>query len=97
MHTEKAGRVTITLPPDMLAMIESKIQSGVYESASDVIREAMRLWTKQQEEHEIRIALLRSRLQASLKSGPPVSLDNAFKAIEQVHQQRMQSDRNETV
>ncbi|MDL2269847.1 type II toxin-antitoxin system ParD family antitoxin [Desulfosarcina sp. OttesenSCG-928-A07] len=97
MHTEKAGQVTITLPPDLLAVIKSKVQSGVYGSASDVIREAMRLWTKQQEEHELRLALLRSRLQASLKSGTPISLDDAFNAIEHVHQQRMQSGPNETV
>lgn len=97
MHTEKAGHVTITLPPDLLAVIKSKVQSGVYGSASDVIREAMRLWTKQQEEHELRVSLLRSRLQASLKSGTPISLGDAFNAIEHVHQQRMQSDHNETV
>ncbi|MEW6290088.1 MAG: type II toxin-antitoxin system ParD family antitoxin [Thermodesulfobacteriota bacterium] len=37
---------TITLPPDMLATIKNKVQSGAYGSTSELIREAMRLWQK---------------------------------------------------
>ncbi len=91
MRTEKAERITITLPPDMLATIKTKVQSGAYGSTSEVIREAMRLWGKQQEEHEARLALIRHRLTASVQSGEPVPLDDAFKAIERMHQQRLKS------
>ena len=91
MRTEKAERITITLPPDMLATIKTKVQSGAYGSTSEVIREAMRLWGKQQEEHEARLALIRHRLVASVQSGEPVSLDDAFRAIERMHQQRLKS------
>ena len=97
MQTEKAERVTITLPPDMLATIKSKVQSGAYGSTSEVIREAMRFWEKQQEEHEARLALIRNRLSASTHSGEPVPLDDAFKAIELMHRRRMKSGANEKV
>jgi len=89
MQTEKAERITITLPPDMLATIKSKVQSGAYGSTSEVIREAMRFWERQQEEHEARLSLIRSRLAASATSGKPVPLDEAFKAIERMHKKRM--------
>lgn len=97
MQTEKAERVTITLPPDMLATIKSKVQSGAYGSTSEVIREAMRCWEKQQEEHEARLALIRNRLNASIQSGEPVSLEHAFKAIEHMHKQRMKSGSSEKI
>ncbi|WP_240195018.1 type II toxin-antitoxin system ParD family antitoxin [Desulfobulbus rhabdoformis] len=97
MQTEKAERVTITLPPDMLATIKSKVQSGAYGSTSEVIREAMRFWQQQQEEHEARLALVRNRLKASLQSGEPVPLEHAFKAIERIHKQRIKSSFNEKI
>ena len=49
----------------------------------------MRFWEKQQEEQEARLALIRSRLAASAQSGEPVPLDEAFKAIERLHRQRV--------
>jgi len=97
MQTEKAERITITLPPDMLATIKSRVQSGTYGSTSEVIREAMRFWEKQQEEHEARLALIRNRLKASMQSGEPVSLDDVFRAIERRHEQRMKPGTNEKI
>ena len=97
MQTEKAERITITLPPEMLATIKSKVQSGAYGSTSEVIREAMRFWERQQEELEARIALIRNRLKASIQSGEPVPIDDAFKAIERRHHQRMKSATNEKI
>ena len=46
MQQEKAERITITLPPDMLSSIKQKVSSGSYGSTSELIREAMRLWQK---------------------------------------------------
>jgi antitoxin ParD1/3/4 len=97
MHTVKAERVTITLPPDMLATIKDKVQSGAYGSTSEVIREAMRFWQQQQEEHATRLALIRNRLAASAQSDNPVPLEDAFKAIERMHQQRMKTAGNEKI
>lgn len=82
MHMEKAERITITLPPEMLSVIKGKVQSGAYGSTSELVREAMRLWQKQEEAHEIRLAALKSRLENSAKSGKPVSLDSAFSLLE---------------
>jgi len=89
MQKEKADRVTITLPPDMLAAIKQKVSSGSYGSTSELIRDAMRLWQKKEEEHEARISLIRARLEQSRKSGEPISLDTAFNTIEKLHKRRI--------
>ena len=34
--------LTVTLPPDVAALVEHKVRSGAYASASDVVREGLR-------------------------------------------------------
>jgi antitoxin ParD1/3/4 len=88
-RTDKAEKISITLPPDMLNIIREKVKDGAYASTSEVIREAMRLWQRQEEEHLARIASIRARLEQSAHSGEPVLLDAAFEKLEQLHQQRI--------
>lgn len=88
-EADKAEKISITLPPDMLSVIREKVKTGVYASTSEVIREAMRLWQRHEEEHSARIACIQSRLEQSAKSGEPVLLDAAFKKLKRHHQQRM--------
>lgn len=97
MQPEKAERITITLPPDMLASIKKEVSSGSYGSTSELIREAMRLWQKREEEHNARISLIRERLAHSAQNGEPVPLDTAFKRVEMLHKQRMKKKSNENV
>ena len=37
-------RLTITLPPEMAAMVKAAVADGDYASASEVVREALRDW-----------------------------------------------------
>ena len=87
MQQEKAERITISLPPDMLNSIKKEVTTGSYGSTSEVIREAVRMWQKREEEHNVRISLIRERLAHSEQSGEPVPLDTAFRTIEAMHQQ----------
>ena len=92
MQHEKAERITITLPPDMLASIKKEVSSGSYGSTSELIREAMRMWQKREEEYKARISLIRERLLHSKRSGEPVPFTTAFKTIEEIHQQRVKKE-----
>ena len=94
-RTDKAEKISITLPPDMLNIIREKVKDGAYASTSEVIREAMRLWQRQEEEHHARIASIRARLEQSAHSGEPVLLDAAFEKLEQFHQQRINAPGHE--
>ena len=92
MQQEKAERITITLPPEMLSSIKQKVKSGSYGSTSELIREAMRLWQKKEEEHDARLALIRTRLEKSKTSGKPVPIEEAFSKIEELHKRKMKGD-----
>ncbi len=92
MHQEKAERITITLPPDMLSSIKQKVSSGSYGSTSELIREAMRLWQKREDEHEARLAMIRSRLEKSRNSGKPIPIDEAFSKIEELHKRKLKEE-----
>lgn len=43
------------------------------------------------------LALIRNRLNASMQSGAPVPLEEAFKTVEQIHQQQMELNKKEGV
>lgn len=88
-QTEKAEKISVTLPPEMLAAIKEKVQSGMYGSTSEVIREAMRLWQREEEEREARLDSIRARLEHSARSGEPIPLEEAFASIESLHRQHI--------
>ena len=62
-RTDKAEKISITLPPDMLNIIREKVKGGAYASTSEVIREAMRLWQRQEKEHYVRIVFIQACLE----------------------------------
>jgi len=97
MQTEKTERITITLPPEMLAAIKKHVNSGSYGSTSEVVREAMRLWQQKEEERQLRLALIRKRLARSAQSGEPVPLDVAFSRIERKHMIRLGQEADENM
>ncbi len=50
-------------------MVREKVSSGLYTSASEVIREALRLMDEQDSIRKTRLDLLRQKIQAGLESG----------------------------
>jgi len=77
-----AEKLSITLPPSMVALIKSHVETGAYASSSEVIREAMRLWQRREEEYRERLDVIRQRLDRSVKSGAPSDLDVVFDRVE---------------
>ena len=93
--TDKAEKISITLPPDMLSDIKERVEAGHYASTSEVIREAIRLWQRVEEERLARLASIRDRLERSAHSGKLAPIDQAFGEIERLHQKRMNADDEE--
>jgi antitoxin ParD1/3/4 len=55
----------ISLPEPMEAFINKQVETGMYTSASEVIREAVRLWAKQNrfyESEEMQLARLQEKI-----------------------------------
>jgi antitoxin ParD1/3/4 len=64
-------KLSITLPTEMVDVINAEIDAGAFASVSEIIRAAMRAWMRQEEEHKQRIAAIRARVQESLDDPRP--------------------------
>jgi antitoxin ParD1/3/4 len=57
----------VSLTPELEARVKAKVETGLYNNASEVIREALRFMeTHEDWIHEIKLARLREQLQAGL-------------------------------
>jgi antitoxin ParD1/3/4 len=65
METEK---LSISLPKDMAQRIRHAVAGGLYSSDSDIIREAVLLWEKQEQEDDDRLLAIRASLDAAAES-----------------------------
>ena len=71
-------KISITLTPEMNRIIKSRVAAGDFASSSELIREALRVWQRREEEHQERLASIRARLQESIGDPrPPLLLDEA--------------------
>jgi len=60
--------VNVSLTPELEALIRERVRSGRYTSASEVVREALRLLEDRDELQRLRLAELRSQVAAGLDS-----------------------------
>lgn len=67
-----AMTMNVNLSPQLEAMVKAKVASGLYTSASEVVREALRLMEQQDQLRSLQLQQLRSDIQEGLASGPPV-------------------------
>jgi len=65
--------MNINLTPQLEEMVRQKVASGLYTSASEVIREALRLMEEQDRLRAVKLDQLRQDIQDGLNSGPPTS------------------------
>lgn len=63
------------LTPQLEDMVRQKVESGLYTSASQVVREAWRLMEERDQLFAAKLVRLRADLQAGLDSGPAVPWD----------------------
>ena len=73
--------MNVTLTPQLEELVRAKVSSGRYTSASEVVREALRLLEEQDRLREVRIAELRDEVRRGLDSGPSHPWD--AKAVKQ--------------
>jgi len=66
---EKIMPMNVNLTPYLEKMVREKVSSGLYTSASEVIREALRLMDEQDSMRKAKIDLLRQEIRAGLESG----------------------------
>lgn len=58
--------MNVSLTPELEALINSKVQSGMYNTASEVVREGLRLMQERDEIREKKLAALKADIQLGL-------------------------------
>ena len=67
--------MNVSLTPELEQYVQEKVSSGLYYSASEVIREGLRLLREREQLQQIRLQELRQDIQAGLDSGDGTPLD----------------------
>ena len=62
--------MNVNLTPQLEEMVRAKVASGLYSSASEVVREALRLMSERDELRALKQAQLRADVRAGFESGP---------------------------
>jgi antitoxin ParD1/3/4 len=67
--------MNVSLTPELEKIVNKKVKSGMYNSASEVVREALRLLEEQDRLRAMKLEALRQDILAGLNSGKSVPLD----------------------
>jgi antitoxin ParD1/3/4 len=70
-------KMSVALTPEMAAAVRDAVATGEYASASEVVREALRLWKAHQIARARELEELRRMWREGLDSGPTSPLDFA--------------------
>jgi antitoxin ParD1/3/4 len=80
--------MNISLTPELEKFVNDKVKSGRYHSASEVIREGLRLLEEQEQLREVKLAALREEIQKGLASGKPIPGTEVFDELRTKAKQR---------
>ena len=67
--------MNISLTPHLEEVVKGKVESGLYNSASEVMREALRLLEERDQLRTLRLEALRREIQKGIDSGEATPLD----------------------
>lgn len=76
--------MNVSLTPELEQLIRDRVASGRYTSASEVVREALRLLAERDELRELRLAEVRAKVAAGLASldrGEALDGDEVFNRL----------------
>jgi antitoxin ParD1/3/4 len=67
--------MNISLTPHFEEWVKGKVESGLYNSASEVMRDALRLLEERDQLRELRLLELQREIQKGIDSGEAIPLD----------------------
>lgn len=73
-----AERMTVTISADMAAMLRHTIQDGEYSTTSEIVREALRDWTRKRDTERRDLEALRAAIKEGMSSGPGIPAEQVF-------------------
>lgn len=70
-----AQKISIALTPELNQVVQEAVKSGQYATASEVMRDALRLWQNKEKLKQEGIEYMRALIQEGIDSGPGRELD----------------------
>jgi antitoxin ParD1/3/4 len=67
--------MNVSLTPELEKLVARKVKSGRYQTASEVVREALRVLEERDQVTMLRLTELRREVQKGLRSGKPQPMD----------------------
>ena len=87
-------KISIALPPEMVAQVRRAVETGEYASSSEVIRDALRDWTRKRLPHANSIQDLRALWQEAVKDKRPgVAMEEVMDRLERKYQAKIKRKR----
>lgn len=90
MATERTT-VNISITPELEAFLRSRVQSGRYQTTSEVVREALRLLERQEQERDAALQRVRTKLQrgaAQAERGELIDGDEIYEELREMIAER---------
>lgn len=83
---QNAEKISITMTPEMMQVIRASVASGEYASTSEALRDAVRIWQRDRQEHAERLDAIRQRVKSSVDDPrPSVSEAEVQKRLQALH------------
>jgi len=80
-------KISIALPPEMVALVREAVDTGEYASSSEVVRDALREWTRKRSLRQEGVEELRRVWQQALEStAPGIPVDQVLDRLERKYQ-----------
>ena len=77
-------RVSVTLPSEMVATLRQTVEGGQYASTSEIVREALREWTRRRDDELRDLQALREAVRIGDESGPSLPAEEVFAELRQM-------------
>lgn len=81
-------RLTVTMPVEMAARVRAIVETGDYASASEVVREALREWSRRRDAEQRDLEALRDAVRFGDTSGPGIPAETLFQELRDRIRQR---------
>ena len=82
-----AEKISIALPAEMVAIVRGAVDTGEYASSSEVVRDALRDWTRKRSLQQQGVAELRQLWQQAMQDKTPgVPMDDVLDRLERKYQ-----------
>jgi len=88
--------MNISLTPELENLVLNKVKTGLYNSSSEVIREALRLLKEHDQLQEIKLKELKREIMIGVKQlerGEKVSGDEVFRELKEHHKKRLKASK----